>query len=147
MQVSLSDCRSNRFLAALAPVDIARWLHHFDSMEVSPGMVLVEAHARQRHVFFPLTAVLALDRTSSAGPSAEIAVIGREGFAGMPVVLGGTSALDRTAVRLPGRLLRLPARCVEAEMEKGTAVMRHLLHFTSALLLQMAHMEACAAQA
>lgn len=144
MPVTLSDCRPNRFLAALDPVDLARWLPWLDALEVPAGAVLVEAHARQSHVFFPITAVIALARVMPGGAAVEVAVAGREGFVGLPIVLGGESAPDRATVRLAGRLLRLPARCVEAEMAHGTGVRRQLLRFASGLLGEAQHTATCA---
>lgn len=139
MTVSTSDCRANRVLAMFDRSDIERWRPRLDLVDRGCGAVLVHARERPSHVFFPITAVVSMARVMAGGEGVEVAVIGREGFVGMPIVMGGDFAPDRATVRVAGRLLSAPARFVEDEMHRGGPVRRHLLRFASTLLIQVAH--------
>jgi CRP-like cAMP-binding protein len=143
MTATVLDHRANRLLAAFGPEDIERWLPHFDLVDLPLGFVLCEPHERRTHAYFPTTAVVSMIYLMDTGASAEVAVVGREGFVGVSAFLGGGSTLNRAVVQSAGQLLRLPARIIQTEVERGDHVMRHLLRYTQALLTQVSQTAVC----
>ena len=72
----------NALLAAVPPADMARWSQHLEPVELRAGQVLFDAGTRVTHLYFPVTAILALLNVMEDGGSAESSVVGREGLAG-----------------------------------------------------------------
>lgn len=139
MTPTMFDCTKNRLLATFDRSGIEHWLPHLSLFDVAAGVVLVEPHVRQSHVFFPITAVISVRCMTGRDVEVEIAVIGREGFVGLPIVLGHDCSPDQAVVRVPGRVLKLPVSFVEAERQGGSPAMRHMLRFASDLLMQISH--------
>ena len=72
----------NALLAAVPPADMARWSQHLEPVELRAGQVLFDAGTRVTHLYFPVTAILALLNVMEDGGCAESSVVGREGRAG-----------------------------------------------------------------
>ena len=143
MTTTALDYRANRLLAAFEPEDIERWLPHFDLLDLPIGCVLCEPHERRTHAYFPTTAVVSMIYMMDNGASAEVAVVGREGFVGVSALLSGGSTPNRAVVQTAGQLLRLPAHVLQVEIDRGSAVMRRLLRYTQALLTQVCQTAVC----
>lgn len=143
MTTTALDHRANRLLAAFEPEDIERWLPHLDLLDLPMGCVLCEPNERRIYAYFPTTAVVSIIYLMDTGATAEVAVVGREGFVGVSTLLGGESNLNRAVVQSAGQVLRLPARIIQTEVERGDRVMRRLLRYTQALLTQVSQTAVC----
>jgi CRP-like cAMP-binding protein len=62
---------------------------------------------------------------------------------GVTVLMGGNSTTIRAVVQSAGQGWRLPARDLQAEVERGGATLRLLLLYTQSLLTQMTQTAAC----
>lgn len=143
MTATALDYRVNNLLAAFEPEDIDRWMPHFELVDLPLGCVLCEPNERRTYAYFPTTAVVSLIYLMDTGASAEVAVVGREGFVGVSVLLGGGSTLNRAVVQRAGLLLRVPALVLRTEVDRGERVVRHLLRYTQALLTQVSQTAVC----
>ncbi len=76
------------------------------------------------HLYFPTTAILSLLYNLENGSSAEIAVVGNDGCAGVSLFMGGNSTLTTAVVQSAGKSYRIKANVVTEEFNKGGAVMR-----------------------
>jgi hypothetical protein len=83
----------------------------------SPGQYLYTPGQAISHAVFPIDGLVALLQTLSDGTSIELALVGREGLLGMPLILGGRSTPVTALVvsaglawsaRSRGHLPRLP---------------------------------------
>jgi CRP-like cAMP-binding protein len=138
----LHDPLQNHLLAALPGAELKRWLPVLEPVAMPLGMVLHEPGAVQSHAYFPTTAIVSLLYIIDSGASAEIAVVGREGFVGMPLVLGGESMPSRAVVQSGGAGYRLKGRAMSDGM--GRAPVRPiLLRYTQALMTQMSQTAVC----
>jgi CRP-like cAMP-binding protein len=77
------------------------------------------------------------------GSSAEIAVVGDEGVVGVALFMGGESTPSRAVVQSAGHAYRLKGSLLKAEFERGGALQYLLLHYTQALITQMAQTAVC----
>ena len=93
-----AEPRRNALLAAVPPADMARWSQHLEPVELRADQVLFDAGTRVTHLYFPVTAILALLNVMEDGGSAESSVVGREGLAGVSLFMGGESSTDSTIV-------------------------------------------------
>jgi CRP-like cAMP-binding protein len=140
---SSSSWKNNSFLAALTPEDIARWSPHLRVLDLPVGHVLVQAHKRPEHVWFPTTAIVSLIHHQANGSTVEVAVTGREGFVGVPVVTGGDLMPYQALTQTPGQIWQLPANLLRAEMTLGGPVAQRLLLFVQALFTQVSQTAVC----
>jgi len=89
MTPSSAGWTTNRFLASMDVHGMARWLPHLRVLNLPAGYVLVKAHEKPHYVYFPTTSIVSLVHVEENGSTVEVAVTGREGFVGVPVVTGG----------------------------------------------------------
>ena len=108
------------------------------------GRILHDVGDTAREVHFPIDAVISIVVVSSTGASVEAAMIGQEGFVGVPVFLGrrGPSA-DRAVVQIPGRSIAMSADTFEAHIEDNGKFAGLLRGYTTALMAQMGQGVAC----
>ena len=110
--------------------------------ELSLRELVYEPGVPVTHVHFPLTAVISLI-TVSDGRGVEVATVGKEGMAGLPVFLGGLSMPARAIAQVPGGSIRLTARGLD-EAVAGDDSLRNILgKYTQALLTQISQSAAC----
>jgi CRP-like cAMP-binding protein len=77
------------------------------------------------------------------GSSAEIAVVGHEGVLGIALFMGGASMPNHAVVQSAGLAYTLKAEIIKDEFHRNAAVQRLLLHYTQALITQMAQTAVC----
>ena len=137
------DPRSNRLLAALPDAEWKRWLPQLEPVDMPLGQVLYESGSRLAHVYFPTTSIVSLLYVMEDGASAEIAVVGNEGIVGISLFMGGESTPSRALVQSAGKGLRLRADVMLQEFNRAGPVLHLLLHYTQALITQMAQTAVC----
>lgn len=100
---------SNQLLAALPPAAAAIVQARVERVDLAAGDPLHEAGIVLRHVYFPTTAVVSLVSPLRDGACPEIAVVGREGLAGVCAFMGGGPALSGAVVQRSGQAWRMGA--------------------------------------
>jgi CRP-like cAMP-binding protein len=134
---------NNQLLASL-PTDVAEaLLPRLKEVELATGEMLYEAGSVLRQVYFPVTAVVSLVAPLQDGACTEVAVVGREGVAGVCAFMGGGKALSSAVVQRPGRALRMSARDIADLTRDVEPVRQQLLRYTQALFVYMAQTSAC----
>lgn len=133
----------NQLLAALPPADFARLLPHLELVSMPLGAELYESSSDQKHVYFPINAVMSLLCVMEDGLLAEADLVGNEGIIGISQLLIGEIKPSRIVVQNAGYGYRLNARLVQQEYNRGGAVLRLLLRYTQMQTMQMAHTAAC----
>jgi general stress protein 26 len=94
-------------------------------------------------VYFPTTSIVPLLSLLENGASAEIDVARNQGFVGMSTFMGGRSTTGQAVVTRGGLGCRLPTPRVDPAFSEGAAVTRLLLHFSQALIAQIAQTAVC----
>jgi CRP-like cAMP-binding protein len=134
---------SNQLLASL-PSEISDVLQsRTESMNLTPGTMLYEAGTVLRHVYFPVTAVVSLVSPLQDGACTEVALVGREGVAGVCAFMGGGKALSSAVVQRGGSAWRMSARDIADLARDVEPVMQQLLRYTQALFTHMAQTSTC----
>jgi len=86
---------------------LERWI---ESVHFPPGHQIAAPGQLLDHFYFPLSGVLSTMGHLREGATAETLTIGNEGMVGVPIWLGVPSSLESVLQRVPGELLRIPAR-------------------------------------
>jgi CRP-like cAMP-binding protein len=135
--------QKNKVLTALPDADLARWLPRLERVHLPQGRVLHESGARASNVWFPTGAVIALLNATEDGCVSQVATVGREGLVGIPHFLGGDTSPTRAVVLFAGEGLRMDARAIADEFERGGPALSVLLQYGQALVTQIAQTAIC----
>ncbi|CAA9423657.1 cAMP-binding proteins - catabolite gene activator and regulatory subunit of cAMP-dependent protein kinases [uncultured Leptolyngbya sp.] len=134
---------SNRLLAAL-PTDVYQSLQPALELVTLTHLQLLYAVGRPiDHVYFPEAALISLVFQFKDGATMDVGMVGQEGMAGLPVLLGGTSHSHQAMVQVAGKAWRLPAKPLLTEFNRGLALHDLLLRYTQAMLTQTAQNSVC----
>jgi CRP-like cAMP-binding protein len=138
-----ADHRGNRLLDTLPAADRQRLQERMELVELDLKEPIYERGKPIEYVYFPLTAVISLLAVMDDGQAVEVATMGNEGMAGLPVFLGATTSPDRAFAQVAGRALRMPAGEFR-ELANGAGVIQALLQrYTQAFFVQLAQGAAC----
>lgn len=140
--------QQNLLLAALPAGDYARILPHLEQVWLSPGETLYYSDIPLQHVHFPTEAVIALFHVLKNGATAEVAVIGRDGMVGVPLLMGVESTPSLAVVQSAGHAYRLSGRILKDELiriggRRSGTLHSLLLRYAQALSTQMAQTAVC----
>ncbi len=133
----------NLLLEALPAEDYQRLAPDLERVSLRADQVLYAPGVQISNAYFPITAILTKIYTLETGASAEIALVGREGMAGVPLFLGGPAPFSQVQVQRAGLAYKLPARCLMAEFDRCGPLMRLLLFYTQEHVAQMMQTAAC----
>jgi CRP-like cAMP-binding protein len=87
--------------------------------------------------------MVSLVRPMSDGTMAEVGIVGREGFVGLAVVLGGDRGGIQGMVLIPGSALAIPTAALRKEVDQCPVLAARLLRYSEALLIQISQTAAC----
>jgi CRP-like cAMP-binding protein len=132
----------NLLLDALDDAGLERVREHSTRVDVKALEILVERGQPVAHVYFPQTAVVSVVRPIRDGTYIETGTIGREGFTGMPVMLGVPSDA-RMEVQVPGHCLRMEAAVFRDQLAEVPAFRVAAGKFVSALFDQVGQSVIC----
>jgi CRP-like cAMP-binding protein len=139
----VSPAFGNDLLRALPREEYARLSPHLELVRLTPGDILYHAGGEVRHAYFPKGGMLSLLSITESGRTIEVAMIGNEGMAGIPIILGSAEAPYQVMVQLSGNALRVRGEALRAEFGRGGGLHDLLLRYTHALLTQVAQSAAC----
>jgi CRP-like cAMP-binding protein len=135
--------QKNRLLAALPQEDLDQFFLDLDPVSLSLRQILCQVGAPFEHVYFIERGVASVLTTMANGTNVEVGMIGKEGVAGLPAVLGGTISDQLIIVQATGPALRMgAAKCAEA-FDQSATVRRVFLRFTEAFLGLAGQTAAC----
>jgi CRP-like cAMP-binding protein len=106
------------------------------------GAVLHEAGARISQVYFPNEAMISYLSGTAEGESLEVCVVGNEGVVGLASLLSDATAF-RAVVQIPGSAYSISRDVLTREFKRCENLHQLLLHYTNALLIQVAQTAVC----
>ena len=135
--------KTNRLLARL-PRDVqAALAPHLVPMHLANGQVLFEASAPMRWAYFPDSAVVSIVAEMADGAVAEAGTVGREGFAGLPLLFGVDASPLKCFVQVAGDARRISAAVLRRLIQEHASLRARLFKFAHAYLCQVAQSAAC----
>jgi len=140
--VTLGDLDHNRVLAPLPLADRTRLAAAFEAYR-SDHEVLVDAGGAISHTYFPSLGLISVVAAMKDGHRAEVATVGREGMAGLPLFLGSTMSLYEIVSQVAGHGLRMPAATFTAELARSAALRTRLLHYSELRMAMLGQTAAC----
>jgi hypothetical protein len=140
MQVEKIELKNQNWLFHSIPEEAwQRLLPRIEEFDMPLGKVLSESGIKMSHLYFPTNAIVSLLYELENGSSAEIAVVGNEGCAGVSIFMGGKSTLTTAVVQSAGKSYRIKENAVMEEFNKGGAFMHLLLRVASRMIVRTFH--------
>ncbi len=133
----------NHILRALSPDELARLAPKLTKIKMRHGDVLFEVEGKLDFVYFPENSIVSVVGWTEDGHGAEVALIGREGMAGIRAVLGQVTTPYEHVVQLADGGWKLPVEDLLAEFAMGGTMRDEILRFISKLITQVSQTALC----
>ncbi len=142
MQEAISPDR-NRLLAALSRQSRQRIFPALRRVDLPLGFVLHEALEPITEVYFPVDGIVSLLSFTKAGETAEICVVGSEGFVDTAVVLGADRTLCRAIAQSAGSAYCMSAADFRREFKRNAELRAVTLGYLHSLMTQIMQSVIC----
>src|SRR6202167_1452484 len=133
----------NRVLASLSTKEYARLRSELEPVALEFGQVLYEPGETIKHVYFPIDFLVSLLTAVDKRRTLEVGMVGNEGMAGMPFILGMGVSGVRALVQGGGEALRMSAANFRIEFDRNPALKEALYRYMYALMTQISQTAAC----
>jgi CRP-like cAMP-binding protein len=134
---------TNRILALLPAKDFERLRAQLEPIILPFGRVLYEPGEAIRHVYFPINCLISLLTGVDKRRTLEVGMVGNEGMAGMPFVLGMGVSGVRALVQGGGNAWRMASAPFRVEFDRNRPLQQALFRYTYALMAQISQTAAC----
>lgn len=135
--------KGNRVLASIPVKEYKQLQAHLEPVELKLGSALYLPGKPIKYVYFPTNCLISLLTTVDKRRSLEVGMVGNEGMAGMPFILGIGFSGVRAIVQGEGSALRMAAAPFRIEFERNAALQEALFRYTYALMAQISQTAAC----
>ena len=133
----------NYILSRMPEEQIQALAKYFVPVELPLNMQLSLPNQAIDYCFFPVSGLISTDALTEKGESVEVGLIGREGFSGLPALLGQQQMSHAVVIQGAGAALRIRASILRDEFVKG-GVFGQLVHeFTYMQMVQMTQSVLC----
>ena len=133
----------NRVLASLPRRESRRLHADLEPVALKFGQVLYEPGKPIRYVYFPVDCLISLLTAVDKRRTLEVGMVGSEGMAGMPFILGMGISGVRAIVQGEGNALRMAAAPFRIEFKRNLPLQEALYRYTYALMAQISQTAAC----
>jgi CRP-like cAMP-binding protein len=134
---------NNWVLASIPAKQYERLRVQLEPVTLAFGQVLYEPGGVIRHVYFPIDCLISLLTAVDRGRTLEVGMVGNEGMAGMPFILGMGVSGVRALVQGGGDALRIAAGPFQDEFARNPPLQQALYRYTYALMAQISQTAAC----
>ena len=138
MTIVPQNSSGNLLLRSLDPADYALLEPNFERDPLEFGEVVAKANTAIERVCFPEGGVVSFSDVMADGSGIGIAIIGREGVTGWPVLLGcAVSPHEATVAVGGGTVLRIANDALIEACRRSPSLHRRLLCFVQAFTIQL----------
>lgn len=135
--------RQNHLLAALPKADYERLLPALKPVALSPGSCLHASGDRDKHLYFPVSGIVARSHVLEDGAQASVSLVGNDGAVGLSIILSDDRTSSRAVVMSAGYAYRLQAGILRAEFARSGAFAGLLLRYTLTMITQVSQIAVC----
>jgi CRP-like cAMP-binding protein len=134
---------TNRVLASIPAVQLQRLRPQLEPVALTFGQILYEPGKAIRHVYFPVDCLISLLTAVDKRRTLEVGMVGNEGMAGMPFILGMGISGVRALVQGGGSAWRMTSSRFRIEFNRIPRLQQALYRYTYALMAQISQTAAC----
>jgi CRP-like cAMP-binding protein len=140
---SVPQTYKNRVLASLPEVELKRLAPHLSPVTLKTNRTLHDPGQTVDTVYFLEEGICSVVVTMESGNTVEVGIIGRDGFVGLPAVLGAGRSPNRAFMQIPGHGFSVKAKVLQEQFEASSELHLLLQRFVQAILVQTAQTAAC----
>jgi CRP-like cAMP-binding protein len=130
-------------LASLPELDIERLAPHLSPVTFTRNRTLESPGRKVDTVYFLEDGICSIVATMKNGTTVEVGLTGRDGFVGIPAILGSGNSPNRCFMQIPGYGYSINAKTL-IELSEGSGKLRScLLRSVHGLFVQTAQTAAC----
>jgi len=133
----------NLILSSLSAAELAHLVPHLERITLTTGQVIGQPGQALQHVYFPTSCSLSWVSHTVDGESDELALVGRDGLIGVPLVLGGAAMQHTVQVQCGGEALRMGADVFVRQMSAPSRLHKLALLYVQWQMGQMAQSIVC----
>ena len=133
----------NKVLLSLSKEDLDRVLPRLELVHLKLHQVLHEAGQTIKSGYFMNDGMISVLAVQPDGKSVEVGLIGSEGFAGLPLVVGFRTSPTRLITQGDGSAYRCDAGTLQQLMRQVPALEKQLHRFGQKLAMQTTQIAAC----
>jgi CRP-like cAMP-binding protein len=134
---------SNLVLDSIPAKNYGRLRSQLEPVTLAFGQILYEPGETIKHVYFPVDSLISLLTAVDKRRTLEVGMVGNEGMAGMPFVLGMSVSDVRALVQGAGKALRMASAPFRVEFARNKPLQQALYRYTYALMAQISQTAAC----
>src|SRR5579863_5300908 len=133
----------NEILLALPRTEFDVVLPKLEFARLGLHQVLHEAGEKLKSAYFCNSGMFSILNVMPDGKSVEVGLIGKEGFSGVPLVVGFRTSSTRTVIQAEATAFRIEADVLRAALEKYPHLERQLNRYAQLLAVQVTQIAAC----
>lgn len=133
----------NRILGALPHEEFAHLQPYLEEVNLEKGEILYLTGDAIEYAYFPEKGLFSLVSTTETGSSIEVAMIGREGGVGLPVILRNHQIPYEVSVQCTTVAHRIRAQTLQEEFDKGQTLHELMLRYLNVLFAQISQSLIC----
>jgi len=134
---------ANQLLVELPEVERNAFMAACETVELSFGEVLLQPTETFTHVYFPIDSFISLIAVFGTDSRLEVAMAGREGMLGMPLVLNVEETQLIALVQGAGSALRMTAESFQRLLPDSPVLHQRLKRYIYVVMTQLATSAAC----
>ena len=120
-------------------------LPSFQLVCLAADELIFRPHEAIQFVYFPVSAIIAMQIDISDGSSADIVLIGKEGMVGSGV-MGGNQNFSRARVKFSGFAYKLPLTVCQSELAQDSGFLKIWMATMRQMILQIAMPTICSSK-
>jgi CRP-like cAMP-binding protein len=140
---SMQISTGNRILGSLPREEFARLVPYLEHVELKKGENVYLTGDDIQHIYFPDNGLLSLVSITETGSLLEVAMVGSEGGVGLPVILKNKSMPYDVTVQFTTRALRIRAKALQEEFDRGQALQEVVLRYLNLLIGHISQSSIC----
>lgn len=134
---------NNHLLRRLPAAEYKKLAPDLEAVTLEFKEPLYEQDGLIKHVDFVTSGVVSLITIAEGGAQLETGTVGREGFVGVPLLLGAPRAGGRAICQIEGSAVRISAARFRSALDQSEPLRRTLLLYANYLLTMTAQTAAC----
>jgi CRP-like cAMP-binding protein len=140
---SVPHSYKNRVLASLPAVEIKRLAPHLSPVTLKINRTLHDPGQVVETVYFLEEGICSVVVTMENGNTVEVGITGRDGFVGLPALLGTGHSPNRAFMQIPGRGYSVKAKVLQEQFNGSSELRLRLQRVVQGMLVQTAQTAAC----
>jgi len=133
----------NKILTALPQEELTNLRRYLEDVHFEKGEVIYMTGDRIQYAYFPVEGLFSLVSNTENGSTVEIAMVGKEGMVGHPVILKHGMTPYEVSVQVSTHALRIRAEVLEEEFQKGGVLQELVLRYLNLLIAQVSQLSLC----